>query len=76
MTAITDAAKKGLARNTGFDSPRVVRVNMQGGLYHVIVDIKEKTEEHGEILRTYDVAVDKSGEMHGYMPLASGDSDE
>lgn len=72
MTKITEAAKAGLAMNTGFDMPRVVGISMQDELYHVVVDIRDRTGGGGVVLRTYDVAVDGSGEMHGYMSLGAG----
>lgn len=75
MTSIFEAAKAGLAENTGFDSPKVVSMANKDGLYHVIVDITERTGSSG-LLRTYDVAVDASGELHGYSRLASGNSGE
>jgi hypothetical protein len=65
-----------LVSNTGFDMPRVVCMNIQDGLYHVVVDIHDRTGDKGVVLRTYDVAVDDSGELHGYLPLGSGSSTE
>lgn len=69
MTRIIEAAREGLSGRTGFGQPRVVSVRLEDGLYHVVVDVQEP---EGGQLRTYDVAVDASGEMHGYAPLARG----
>lgn len=76
MTNIAQAAKAVLARNTGFDTPRVVGASLQDGLYHVVVDIHDRTGGAGVILRTYDVALDESGALHGYVPLAVGNATE
>lgn len=76
MTKIAEAAKTGLAVNTGFEMPRVVAMSMQDGLYHVVVDIHDRTGDKGAVLRTYDVAVDGAGELHGYLPLGAGTSYE
>lgn len=69
MTRIIEAAKEGLSGHIGFGPPRVVSVTLDDGLYHVIMDVQEP---EGGLLRTYDVAVDASGDMHGYAPLARG----
>ncbi len=69
MTRVIEAAKDGLSGRTGFVAPRVVSVKLEDGLYHVILDV---LEPGAGLLRTYDVAVDPSGDMHGYAPLASG----
>lgn len=71
MKKVSEAAKAALTGNTGFGLPKVVRVDREDGLYHVIVDVTDSTGIP-PVLRTYDVVVDGSGDLYGYMPLASG----
>ena len=69
MTGILEAAKKGLAGNTGFASPEALSVRDYGGLFLVVVNVTEPVTGGAGLSRSYEVAVDSAGELHGYRPL-------
>ena len=71
ISDITRTARKRLAGDTGFFSPKVVGISLENGLYYVTVEISERPEKKpgGGALRTYDVVVDQAGDCHGYAPV-------
>ncbi|MDA8132478.1 MAG: hypothetical protein M0011_13325 [Elusimicrobia bacterium] len=72
MTGIAEAARKGLSGNTGFSAPEVLGVRGDGELYFVTVRVTEAVPGGAGLSRSYEVAVDAAGEMHGYRPLRQG----
>ena len=70
MTRIMEAAKKGLSGRTGFSAPEALSVRDDGGLFLVVVRVTEPAAAGPGMPRSYEVAVDAAGELHGYRPLA------
>lgn len=65
---IVEIAKQKLNGLTGFSSPNVIGVKREGNIWHVTVEITEKSSEaiNLEIRGIYDVRLDRSGNLLGY----------
>jgi len=65
---IAEIAKEKLAELTGFSSPNVIGINREEDIWHITVEIIEKSSEaiNLEILGIYDVRFDTSGNLLGF----------
>jgi hypothetical protein len=63
-----EVAKSGLEQLTGFSTPHVIGINQDSDVWHVTIEITEKSSEapNLDLLGIYDVRVDSSGNLLGY----------
>jgi len=68
IKAITEIAKEKLVELTGFSAPNVIGINREEDIWHITVEIVEKSSEviNLEILGIYDVRFDVSGNLLGF----------
>jgi len=62
---IAEKAKQELVEFTGFSSPTIIGINKEKDVWHITVEIIEKSSEaiNLEILGIYDVRFDVSGNL-------------
>ncbi|MDT8287290.1 MAG: gas vesicle protein GvpO [Elusimicrobiales bacterium] len=63
---ISEKAREVLAENTGFRMMSVSSVEKDGGFRNVEVDVLDDSARPGGVVRTYRVAFDSAGALHGY----------
>jgi len=65
---IVKIAKAGLVELTGFSSPNAIGINKEADIWHITVEITEKSSAapNLDLLGIYDVRVDASGNLLGY----------
>ncbi|KAF0124383.1 MAG: hypothetical protein FD189_2452 [Elusimicrobia bacterium] len=63
---VSDKAREVLAENTGFRMMRVSSVEKDEGFQNVEVDVLDDAAKPGGVVRTYKVAFDSAGALHGY----------
>lgn len=65
---IAEIAKEKLVELTGFSSPNIIGIDKEKDVWHITVQIIEKSSEaiNLEILGIYDVRVDASGNLLGF----------
>ena len=65
---IVKKAKEQLAELTGFTSPTAIGINKEADIWHITVEITEKSSAapNLDLLGIYDVRVDASGNLLGY----------
>jgi len=68
---IVEIAKAGLVQLSGFSSPNAVGINNEAGIWHITIEITEKSSEavNLDLLGIYEVRVDASGTLLGYKRL-------
>jgi hypothetical protein len=66
-----EAAKSGLEQLTGFSAPHAIGISQDSDVWHVTIEITEKSSEASnlDLLGIYDVRVDNSGNLMGYERL-------
>lgn len=70
MPNIVKIAKEAVVKETGLDYPRVINIKVSKGLYHVILDVFDRSVKNAaRTSRTYDVKVDEAGRLKGYTPV-------
>ena len=65
---IVKKAKEQLAELTGFTSPTAIGINKEADIWHITVEITEKSSDAAnlDLLGIYDVRVNASGNLLGY----------
>lgn len=65
---VVKIAKEGLVQLTGFSSPHAIGINKEANVWHITVEITEKSSEAAnlDLLGIYDVRVDVSENLLGY----------
>ena len=68
---IVEVAKCGLEQLTGFSTPHAIGINKEADVWHITIEITEKSSEAAnlDLLGIYDVRVDVSGNLLGYERL-------
>lgn len=66
-----EAAKSWLEQLTGFSAPRAIGINQESDVWHITIEITEKSSEASnlDLLGIYDVRVDGNGNLLGYERL-------
>ncbi|MEI6089160.1 MAG: gas vesicle protein GvpO [bacterium] len=68
---IVEIAKSELMKLSGFTSPNAIGVNNEFDIWHITIEITEKSSEavNLDLLGIYDVRIDSSGNLLGYERL-------
>jgi hypothetical protein len=65
---IVEIANTGLVELTGFTSPKAIGINKEADIWHITIEMTEKSSESSnlDLLGIYDVRVSVAGSLLGY----------